>query len=310
VKGLLLKSTGSWYSVKLENGDKIECRIKGNFRIKGVLTTNPLAAGDHVIIERDPDGTGVITGIEPRRNYIIRKSVNLSRQAHIIAANLDQAMLLITTKQPETPFGFVDRFLVTAEAYSIPTILVFNKSDIYSEEELEIVHLLINEYEKIGYRCILHSSLNDPPDTLREILKDKVTLVSGNSGVGKSSLINSVQTELGLKTGKISGYHEKGMHTTTFAEMFELSFGGYLIDTPGIKGFGLIDMERKELAHYFPEMRKMLNQCKFNNCQHINEPGCAIKEAVEKGIIWENRYMNYLSIYHDDEEESYRGSGY
>jgi ribosome biogenesis GTPase len=288
----------------------VDCRIKGVFRIKGVKSTNPIAVGDHVEVECERGDQYVISSIEARKNYIIRKSVNLSRQAHIIATNLDQALLIITIKQPETPFGFVDRFLVTAEAYHIPVILLFNKSDIYDKEELQIVKALMHEYEKIGYRCVLFSSQTDDPSVIRDLLKDKVTLISGHSGVGKTTLVNTVQPGLELKTGGISDYHEKGMHTTTFAEMFELGFGGWIIDTPGIKGFGLVDMEREELAHYFPEMRDIMHECRFNNCQHINEPGCAVKQAVEDGRIWENRYVNYLSIYEDDEEESYRGKGY
>jgi len=310
VKGLVTKSTGSWYAVHLENGEDVDCRIKGVFRIKGVKSTNPIAVGDHVGVECERGDQYVISSIEPRKNYIIRKSVNLSRQAHIIATNLDQALLIITIKQPETPFGFVDRFLVTAEAYHIPVILLFNKSDVYDKEELQIVKALMHEYEKIGYRCVLFSSQTDDPSIIRDLLKDKVTLISGHSGVGKTTLVNTVQPGLELKTGGISDYHEKGMHTTTFAEMFELGFGGWIIDTPGIKGFGLVDMEREELAHYFPEMRDIMHECRFNNCQHINEPGCAVKQAVEDGRIWENRYVNYLSIYEDDEEESYRGKGY
>ncbi len=310
MKGIVLKSTGSWYTVHCEDGSQMACRIKGIFRLKGDKSTNPVAVGDRVEISLESTGDGIITAIEPRRNYIIRKSVNLSRQAHIIAANLDQALLVITLKQPDTPLGFVDRFLVTAEAYRIPVILLFNKSDLYDTDELNVLQAIAQEYESIGYRSLIHSVPQDSPQALRELLKDKVTLLSGHSGVGKSTLVNSVEPDAALRTGEISGYHEKGQHTTTFAEMFPLSFGGWIIDTPGIKGFGLVDMERSELAHYFPEMRDRLNQCRFHNCQHINEPGCAIKEAVEKGDIWENRYVNYLSIYHDDEDETYRGKGY
>lgn len=285
----------------------VDCRIKGKIRIKeGMLTTNPVAVGDHVVFEFENDGNGVISEVLPRRNYIIRKSVNLSRQAHIIASNIDQALLFFTMKQPDIPLGFVDRFLITAEAYHIPVVILFNKRDIYDAEELQTIKALMKEYEKIGYRCILHSTVLDSPDVIIELLKDKVTLLTGHSGVGKSSLVNSVQPDLELKTNDISSHHEKGQHTTTFAEMFELNFGGSIIDSPGIKGFGLIDMDKSELCHYFPEMRELASQCKFHNCKHINEPGCAIKRAVEEGKIWENRYLNYLSVYEDDEGENYR----
>lgn len=312
MQGTVVKSTGSWLQVaENETGKTINCRFKGKIRLKeGMTSTNPVAVGDHVKYELEEDGNGVITEILPRKNYIIRKSVNLSRQAHILASNLDQALLFVTIKQPEIPLGFVDRFLVTAEAYHIPVILLFNKSDVYDKEELQIVKALMHEYEKIGYRCILHSTINDSPKQISELLKDKVTLLSGHSGVGKSSLINSVQTGLELRTNEVSSYHEKGQHTTTFAEMFFLNEGGVIIDTPGIKGFGLVNMEKSELCDYFPEMRALQGECKFHNCKHINEPGCAVKKAVESGEIWENRYDNYLSIYEDDEDESYRGKGY
>lgn len=310
MKGLLIKSTGSWYSVESDSGERVECRIKGVFRIKGNKSTNPLAVGDRVIFETDADGTGIITDLEPRKNYIIRKSVNLSRQSHIIAANLDQALLFITIKQPDTPLGFIDRFLVTAEAYHIPVILLFNKVDIYDEDEFEVIKALMAEYEKIGYQCLMHSIHDNDKSFFTALLKDKITMLSGHSGAGKSSLINAIQPQLDLKTGAVSEYHEKGMHTTTFAEMFKLDSGGWIIDTPGIKGFGIVDMEKSELAHYFPEFRSRMHDCKFHNCQHLNEPGCAIKKAVESGEIWENRYVNYVSIYHDNEDETYRGTGY
>lgn len=312
MQGTVVKSTGSWLQVaENETGKTINCRFKGKIRLKeGMTSTNPVAVGDHVSYELEEDGNGLIIEILPRKNYIIRKSVNLSRQAHILASNLDQALLFVTIKQPEIPLGFVDRFLVTAEAYHIPVILLFNKSDVYDKEELQIVKALMLEYEKIGYQCILHSTINDSPKQIAELLKDKVTLLSGHSGVGKSSLINSVQTGLELRTNEVSSYHEKGQHTTTFAEMFFLNEGGAIIDTPGIKGFGLINMEKSELCDYFPEMRALQGECKFHNCKHINEPGCAVKKAVESGEIWENRYDNYLSIYDDDEDESYRGKGY
>lgn len=310
MKGLVTKSTGSWYSVRLDDGTDLECRIKGKFRIKGNTSTNPIAVGDRVLIDSDTDGTGIITELEPRRNYIIRKSVNLSRQGHIIASNIDQVVVFITLKQPDTPLGFVDRFLVTAEAYHIPCLLLFNKSDLLDADEKMIAGELMNEYEQIGYHCMLFSTQNDDIQPLRELFHNKVTLISGQSGAGKTSFINALEPGLQLRTGSISDYHGKGMHTTTFAEMFPLENGGWIIDTPGIKGFGLIDMEKGELADYFPEIRALKAQCKFSNCQHLNEPGCAVKKAVDEGSIWENRYMNYLSIRNDDEDETYRGKGY
>ncbi len=308
MEGVVIKSTGSWMQVSENETRKvIDCRIKGKIRIKeGMLTTNPVAVGDRVKFEFESDGNGIISEVLPRKNYIIRKSVNLSRQAHIIASNIDQALLFFTIKQPDIPLGFIDRFLVTAEAYHIPVIILFNKSDIYNEEELETVRALMYQYEKIGYKCVLHSTLNDSPEVVISLLKDKVTLLTGHSGVGKSSLVNTVQSDLDLRTNEISSHHDKGQHTTTFAEMFELNFGGSIIDSPGIKGFGLIDMDKSELCHYFPEMRGLADQCKFHNCKHINEPGCAIKKAVEEGKIWESRYYNYLSVYEDDEGENYR----
>ena len=308
MEGVVIKSTGSWMQVSENETRKIiDCRIKGKIRIKeGMLTTNPVAVGDRVKFEFESDGNGIISEVLPRKNYIIRKSVNLSRQAHIIASNIDQALLFFTIKQPDIPLGFIDRFLVTAEAYHIPVIILFNKSDIYNEEELETVKALMHEYEKIGYKCLIHSAINDSPDEIISLLKDKVTLLTGHSGVGKSSLVNSVQPDLDLRTNDISSHHDKGQHTTTFAEMFELNFGGSIIDSPGIKGFGLIDMDKSELCHYFPEMQGLADQCKFHNCKHINEPGCAIKKAVEEGKIWESRYHNYLSVYEDDEGENYR----
>jgi len=308
MEGVVIKSTGTWLQVSENESRKvIDCRIKGKIRIKeGMLTTNPVAVGDRVKFEFESDGNGIISEVLPRKNYIIRKSVNLSRQAHIIASNIDQALLFFTIKQPDIPLGFIDRFLVTAEAYHIPVIILFNKSDIYNEEELETVKALMYQYEKIGYKCLIHSTINDSPDVIISLLKDKVTLLTGHSGVGKSSLVNSVQPDLDLRTNDISSHHDKGQHTTTFAEMFELNFGGSIIDSPGIKGFGLIDMDKSELCHYFPEMRGLSDQCKFHNCKHINEPGCAIKKAVEEGKIWESRYYNYLSVYEDDEGENYR----
>ena len=303
MKGLVTKSTGSWYTVRTEDGKYTEARMKGKLRLKGVKTTNPIAVGDKVMIEKQEDGHLAITEILPRENYIIRKSINLSKQTHIIAANLDQAFLVITLKEPFTPLGFIDRFILTAEAYHVKVILVFNKMDIYTESERQALESFIHIYENLGYQCLRFSSKEGNAEVLRELLKDKTTLISGHSGVGKSTLINMVQPGLNLKTSEISEYHSKGTHTTTFYEMFELSFGGFIIDTPGIKGFGVVEIDKSEISHYFVEMRALLPQCRFNNCTHIEEPGCAVKEAVEDGRIAPHRYKNYLSIYFNTEEE-------
>ena len=303
MEGLVTKSTGSWYQVQTDDGQKFDCRIKGIFRTKGITTTNPIAVGDRVEFEMEPEqGTGVITKLHPRKNYIIRKSINLSKQAQIIAANLDQALLIVTLASPRTSLGFIDRFLVTAEAYDIPAALVFNKLDLFSDEGLEILAGYQSIYENIGYPCYEVSALEGTNvDEITEIIKDKVTLFSGHSGVGKSSLINSLLPELRLRTNEISEWHDKGMHTTTFAEMFELPQGGYIIDTPGIRELGVIDIEKNELSHFFPEMRARLNQCRFNSCRHINEPGCAVIKAVQEGEIELSRYESYLSIYHGND---------
>jgi len=303
MKGLVIKSTGSWYQVKTDKGDIVDCRIKGKFRIKGIQTTNPIAAGDVVEIEIEPDlGTGVITQLSERRNYIIRKSVNLSKQAQIIAANLDQAFLIVTLASPRTSLGFIDRFLVTAEAYDVPAGLIFNKLDLFSDEGLEILEEQQHIYKNIGYPCYAVSALEKTHiDEIAEILKDKTTLFSGHSGAGKSSLINAIIPGASLKTGAVSDWSDKGQHTTTFAEMHKLPFGGYLIDTPGIREFGIIDIEQQELGHFFPEFRERMNECKFYNCHHIHEPGCAVIDAVENGEIEISRYESYLSIYHGNE---------
>jgi ribosome biogenesis GTPase len=302
MQGLVTKSTGSWYQVKA--GDQtIDCRIKGKFRTKGITTTNPLAVGDVVDFEMEPEqGTGVITNLHQRKNYIIRKSINLSKQAQIIAANLDLALLVVTLASPRTSLGFIDRFLVTAEAYSIPASLIFNKLDLFSDEGLEILDDYKSIYENIGYPCYSVSALEGTNiDVVQNLLKDKVTLFSGHSGVGKSSLINSLLPDLDLRTHMVSEWSDKGMHTTTFAEMFDLPQGGYIIDTPGIRELGVIDIEKQELSHFFPEMRKKLNQCRFNNCRHINEPGCAVLDALEAGEIALSRYDSYLSIYNGND---------
>jgi len=306
-KGKVMRSTGSWYQVLTSDMDIIECRIKGKFRLEGIRTTNPVVVGDQVGFERIEDGTGVIREIESRRNYIIRKSVNLSRQAHIIAANVDHAYLVVTLVAPPTSTEFIDRFLVTAEANHIPVTIVFNKIDIYAALELELLAELVATYSSAGYECMCISVFDpDDVDRFRTRLADKVSLLSGHSGVGKSSLINALEEGLELKTAEISDHHREGKHTTTFAEIFQLSNNGYIIDTPGIKGFGIVHIEKESIAHYFPEMLALLSKCKFSNCVHINEPACAVKEAVENGGIAESRYHSYLSIYETDETESYR----
>jgi len=303
MQGLITKSTGSWYQVQLPDGQRIDCRIKGKFRIKGIVTTNPVAVGDIVDIEMEPDQeTGVIVNLHPRKNYIIRKSINLSKQGQILAANLDQALLVVTLASPRTSLGFIDRFLVTAEAYDVPAALVYNKLDLFSEEGLEILADYQSIYENIGYPCYSVSALEGTNiDQVKALLKDKVTLISGHSGVGKSSLINALLPELTLRTHQVSDWSDKGMHTTTFAEMFELPEGGFIIDTPGIRELGVIDIEKQELGHFFPEMRERMNQCRFNNCRHINEPGCAVLAALENGEIELSRYESYLSIYNGND---------
>lgn len=309
-KGLVIKNTGSWYLVKTESNRLVECKIKGNFRLKGIRSTNPIAVGDRVKITLNAEGTAFITEIEDRKNYIIRRASNLSKQSHIIAANLDQCMLIVTVNYPETSTTFIDRFLASAEAYRVPVCLVFNKTDRYSEEESSYLDALIHLYTHIGYPCLKISALNETGiDEIKQALKGKITLLSGHSGVGKSTLINAILPEQSLKTGEISTAHNTGMHTTTFSEMFPLEEGGYLIDTPGIKGFGTFDMEEEEIGHYFKEIFEFSANCKYNNCTHRHEPGCAVREAVEKHFISESRYTSYLSMMEDKEEGKYR-SGY
>jgi len=303
MQGLIIKSTGSWYTVQTNEGLRVDCRIKGIFRIKGIVTTNPLAVGDIVDFEMEPEQeTGVITNLHQRKNYIIRKSINLSRQAQIIAANLDQAVLVVTLASPRTSLGFIDRFLVTAEAYDIPAKLIFNKLDLFSEEGMEILADFMSIYQHVGYPCYEVSALEGTNiEQVKGLLSNKVTLFSGHSGVGKSSLINALLPDLALRTNEISDWSDKGMHTTTFAEMFELPEGGFIIDTPGIKELGVIDIEKQELSHFFPEMRDRMHECRFHNCRHINEPGCAVLQAVESGEIAQSRYDSYLSIYNGNE---------
>lgn len=303
MQGLVIKSTGSWYEVAAESGETINCRIKGKFRTLDIKTTNPIAVGDKVDVEREPDqDTWLITRLHPRKNYIIRKSVNLSKQAQIIAANLDQAFLIVTLASPRTSLGFIDRFLVTAEAYAIPAMLIFNKLDLFSNEGLEILKEYQQIYEKAGYPCYSVSATEQTNlEQIKDLLKNKVTLISGHSGVGKSTLINALLPGSQLKTGDISDWSDKGKHTTTFAEMFELPFGGYLIDTPGIRELGVFDIERQELGRLFPEIRELMGNCKFHNCRHINEPGCAVLKAMENDEIEPSRYNSYLSIYHNND---------
>ncbi|MFN5183884.1 MAG: ribosome small subunit-dependent GTPase A [Bacteroidota bacterium] len=302
LKGVVIKSTGSWYLVRTPEAEKFQCRLAGKLRLDNRRTTNPVAVGDLVEFSKENHDSGVIQQILPRKNYIIRKSLNLSRQAHILASNIDQAILVVTLFQPRTSTGFIDRFLVTAEAYRIPAMLIFNKRDLLSEDVLNIQQELIMLYEKLGYPCFTVSSLNNKSvESIKNIFKDKTSLISGHSGVGKSTLINSIQPELNLRVGEISQIHDKGKHTTTFAELFELDFGGFIIDTPGIKELGVLEMKREEVGHYFPEFRNLLNECRFNNCTHTNEPACAVLNALSEGKIDEGRYYNYCSILSGEE---------
>lgn len=303
LNGLVIKSTGSWHQVLAENKEIYSCKIKGRFRIQGLRTTNPVAVGDQVKIEIDEEQkTGVITQLKDRKNYIIRRSVNLSKQVHIIGANLDQAILVVTLAYPPTSLGFIDRFLVTAEAYSIPAVLVFNKIDLYTEHGREMLRDFKDIYEPLGYQCMeVSAQTGENIEQLKKLLKDKTTLVSGHSGVGKSTLINALEPSAELRVGDVSDWSEKGKHTTTFAEMIHLNFGGDIIDTPGIKELGIIDIQNDELAHYFPEMRQLLNQCRFDNCRHISEPSCEVIKQVEEGKIAYSRYENYLSIYRNED---------
>ena len=307
MKGLVIKNTGSWYTVRTDDGRDVESKVKGNFRLKEIRSTNPVSVGDRVDIDINTEGTALITRLGDRKNYIIRRASNLSKQSHIIAANLDQAMLIVTVNYPITTTVFIDRFLATAEAYSVPVKLVFNKIDRYKGEDKEYLDALINLYTTIGYPCsTLCAKTEEGLDALKAELKDKITLLSGHSGVGKSTIINKLVPGVNLRTGDISEYHNKGMHTTTFSEMIPLPEGGYLIDTPGIKGFGTIEMETAEISHYFPEIFKFSEDCRFNNCSHRHEPGCAVLQALEDHYISESRYKSYLSILEDKEESKYR----
>ena len=307
MKGLVIKNTGSWYSVKTDTGKVVECKIKGNFRLKGIRSTNPVAVGDNVEIALNSEGTAFITHIEERRNYIIRKSQNLSKQSHILAANVDQAFLIVTVNYPQTSTTFIDRFLASAEAYSVPVVLVFNKCDILSDDERHYQQSMIHLYETIGYECReVSATTGEGVDGLHALLKGKITLLSGNSGVGKSTLINKILPEANLRTAEISDAHNTGMHTTTFSEMLELPEGGYIIDTPGIKGFGTFNLEPEELTSYFPEIFHFSKGCKFSNCTHTHEPGCAVLKAIDDHYIAQSRYQSYLNMLEDKDENKYR----
>ena len=329
MKGLVIKNTGSWYTVLTDDGDTIDCKIKGKFRLKGIRSTNPVAVGDRVSLSLPPSSDGgvsattdqrtaggvFITEIEDRRNYVIRKSSNLSKQSHILAANVDQVFLIVTVNYPETSTTFIDRFLASAEAYRIPVVLIFNKSDLLSPEELHYQEMMMTLYDNIGYQCVAISAKEleeergerkEERDKLEELLKDKITLFSGNSGVGKSTLLNKLIPGVELRTAEISDAHNTGMHTTTFSEMLRLPFGGWAIDTPGIKGFGTFDMEPEELSGYFREIFQFSKDCRFSNCTHTHEPGCAVLKAVEEHYIAQSRYQSYLSMLEDKEESKYR----
>lgn len=309
LKGKVLKSTGKWYHVEMEDGSIVNCRIRGKMRLSELRTTNPIAVGDNVILSdsEDEHGNRIILDFEDRINYIVRKSTNLSKQMQILAANVDQAYLLVTTAAPVTHLAFIDRFLVAAESFRIPTTLLFNKIDTYSPDELEYIDALCYLYEKIGYRCYkISAEKKENIDFLKAEINGKQVMISGHSGVGKSTLVNALDSSLDLRIGEISQVHQQGKHTTTFAEMFKLSSGGYIVDTPGIRAFGVVNLEKEVISHYFPEMRNFLNECKFNNCQHLNEPKCAVKAALESGEISESRYTTYIQLMTEDENEVHR----
>ena len=304
MRGLVMKSTGKWYRVLLDSGNTVNATIKGKLRLKGIKTTNPIAAGDFVQLINNKSGDEdhyIIQSIEDRKNYLVRKSTNLSKQMQIIAANIDRVYLIATLKSPVTQIAFIDRFLVAAESFRIPTTILFNKTDLYSSTEINELKKLENLYSKIGYSC--HRIIAQNKDTISfliEEIKNHKVMISGNSGVGKTTLVNSLDPELKLRIGEISTSHEQGKHTTTFAEMHPIKSGGYIIDTPGIRAFGLVDLEKEHYAHYFPEMRTLLGNCKFHNCLHLEEPSCAIKSAVKNGDIHESRYISYLQLMNED----------
>lgn len=305
--GTVIKNTGFWYTVLTDDGREVNSKVKGNFRLKGIRSTNPVAVGDGVEICVNAEGQALITAIDDRRNYIVRRSTNLSKQSHIIAANVDQAFLVVTVAHPETATTFIDRFLASAEAYSVPVVLVFNKTDLLSDEERRYQELMVRLYETVGYECRqVSAATGEGTDDLRTLLGDRVTLLSGNSGVGKSTLLNLLIPGAGARVADISDAHDTGMHTTTFSEMMPLPGGGWIIDTPGIKGFGSFDMEPEEIGSYFKEIFKFSKDCRFNNCTHTHEPGCAVRKAVEDHYIAESRYRSYLSMLQDKDENKYR----
>ena len=302
MKGLVIKNTGSWYTVQTDDGQLLDCKVKGNFRLRGIRSTNPVAVGDRVCVSEG----NFITEIEDRRNYIIRKSINLSKQSHIIAANVDQAMLVVTVNRPQTNTTFIDRFLASAEAYRVPVVLIFNKTDLLDDDEKHYQQMLIHLYETVGYECrAISAETGDGIDALLPMLQGKITLLSGNSGVGKSTIINRLVPGVNLRTAEISDAHQMGQHTTTFSEMIPLS-EGWLIDTPGIKGFGTFDMEPEELTSYFKEIFRFSKDCRFSNCTHTHEPGCAVLQALENHYIAQSRYQSYLSMLNDKDENKYR----
>lgn len=313
IKGVVLKSTGKWYTVELNDGSVISARIRGRLRLDGLRTTNPIAVGDIVILDDNPDDEGkhCISDFEKRKNYIVRKSTNLSKQMQILAANVDRAYLLVTLKSPTTQLAFIDRFLVAAESFRIPTTILFNKIDQYAPIEIETVDYLCDLYESIGYPCYKISAENKTNiDFLREEINGKQVMISGHSGVGKSTLVNALDPAMDLRTGEISQAHLQGQHTTTFAEMHKLASGGYIIDTPGIRAFGIVDLDKEVISHYFPEMRSLIGECKFHNCQHLNEPKCAVKEAVENETIAGSRYSTYVQLLTEDENDVHRRNIY
>ena len=309
MQGTVVKSSGSVYGVRAIDGTFVDCRVKGNFRLKGIRSTNPVAVGDNVVFDMREDGTAYIVDILERKNYIVRKASNLSKQSHILAANLDLCFLIVTISHPVTATTFIDRFLASAEAYRVPVVIVFNKTDLYNNAEQEELEYLTALYESIGYRCLHTSTVtNSGIDTLKEMMQGKTSLFAGNSGVGKSSLVNAISPEIAAKVGEISKTHDTGMHTTTYTEMFEFMPDSYIVDTPGVKGFGTFDMEVEEISHYFVEFFELSKDCRYGNCTHTHEPGCAVLEALERGEIAPSRYQSYLSMLEDKEEGKYRAS--